>query len=85
MDRFVAQTHQRSHVADSESNDLLKVRAGIKRSAKETAEKWSNIITTDIAELKENVLAQLPKVETIGRNVRRDRCNTHPAVPGTQE
>ena len=85
VDRFVAQTHQRSHVADSKSNDLLKVRAGLKRSAKETAKKLSNFITTDIAKLKENVMARLPKVETIGRDVRRDRCNNHPAVPGTQQ
>ena len=38
-DKFVAQTHQHSHAADPESNDLLKTRAGIKRSAKDTAEK----------------------------------------------
>ena len=40
-DRFVAQTHQHSHAADPEGNDLLKARAGIKRSAKDTAEKKS--------------------------------------------
>ena len=59
--RFVAQVHQLIHVADLEGNDLLKARAGIKRSAKGTAEKTQNIITTNIAGLQENVLAQLPK------------------------
>ena len=80
-DRFVAQTHQHSHAADPEGNDLLKARAGIKRSAKNTAEKTQNIITSNIAGLQENVLARLPNIETIRRDVRRNRTNNHPAVP----
>ena len=43
MDRFVAQTHQHTHAADPEGNNLLKARAGIKRSARDTAEKTQNI------------------------------------------
>ena len=36
-DRFVAQTHQHTHAADPEGNDLLKARAGgIKPSAKDS-------------------------------------------------
>ena len=80
-DRFVAQTHQHTHAADLEGNDLLKARAGIKRSAKDTAEKTQNIITANIAGLQENVLARLPNIETIRRDVRRNRPNNHPAVP----
>ena len=38
-DRFVAQTHQHTPAADPNANDLLKARAGIKRSAKDTVEK----------------------------------------------
>ena len=79
--RFVAQTHQHTHAADPEGNDLLKARAGIKRSAKDTAEKTQNIITANIAGLQENVLARLPNIETIRRDVRRNRLNNHPAVP----
>ena len=79
--RFVAQTHQHTHAADPEGNDLLKARAGIKRSAKDTAEKTQNIITANIAGLQENVLARLPNIETIRRDVRRNRPNNHPAVP----
>ena len=63
--KFVTQTHQHSHAADPEDNDLLKARARIKRSAKDTAEKTQNIITINIARLHENVLARLPNVETI--------------------
>ena len=48
---------QHTHAADPEGNDLLKAKAGIKRSAKDTAEKTQNIITTNIAGLQENVLA----------------------------
>ena len=49
VDRFVAQTHQYSHAADPEGNDLLKARTGIKRSAKDSAEKTQNTITANIA------------------------------------
>ena len=80
-EKFVAQTHQHTHPGDPEGNDLLKARAGIKRSAKDTAEKTQNIITTNIAGLQENVLARLPNIETIRRDVRRNRLNNHPAVP----
>ena len=80
-DRFVAQTHQHTHAADPEGNNLLKARAGIKRSAKNTAEKSQNIIKANIAELKENVMARLPSIETIRRDVRRNRPCNHPAVP----
>ena len=34
--KFVTQTHQHSHAADPEDNDLLKARARIKRSAKDS-------------------------------------------------
>ena len=63
--KFVAQTHQHTQAADPESNNLLKARAGIKQSAKDTAEKTQNISTTNIAGLQENVLARLPNIETI--------------------
>ena len=78
---FVTQAHQHSHAADPEGNDLLKARAGTKRSAKHTAEKTQNIITANIAGLQENVLARMPNIETTGRDFRRNRPNNHPAVP----
>ena len=37
--KFVTQVHQHNHAADLEGNDLLKASAGIKWSAKDTAEK----------------------------------------------
>ena len=80
-DRCVAQTHQRTHAADSEGNDLLKARARIKQSTKDTAEKTENIIAANIASLQENVLVRLPNIETIRRDVRRNRPSNHPAVP----
>ena len=80
-DRFVAQTHQHGHAADLEGNNLLKARTGIKRSAKNIAGKTQNIITANIAGLEENVLARLSNIETIRRDVRRNRPNNHPPVP----
>ena len=79
--RFVAQTHQHGHAADPEGNNLLKTGAGIKRFAKNTAGKTQNIITANIAGLEENVLARLSNIETIPRDVRRNRPNNHPPVP----
>ena len=38
-DRFVAQTHQHTHAADRKGNNLLKAKAVIKGSAKDTTEK----------------------------------------------
>ena len=46
-----------------------------------TAQKTQNIITANIAGLQEDVLARLPKLETIQRDVRRNRPNNHQAVP----
>ena len=79
-DRFVAQTQQHNHAAYPEGNDLLKARVGIKRSAKDTVENTKNIITANIAGLQGNVLAQLPNIESIRRNARRNRPNNHSAV-----
>ena len=80
-DKFGAQTHQHTQAGNPEGHDLLKAGAGIKRSAKDTAEKKQNIITANIAGLQENVLARLPNIETIRRDVRRNRPNNHPGVP----
>ena len=80
-DRFVSQTHQRTQAANPRGNDLLKSRAGIKRSAKNTAEKTQSIITANTVGLQENVLARLSSIETIRRDVKRNRPNNHPAVP----
>ena len=80
-DRFVAQTQEHGHAADPEGNNLLKARAGIIRSAKSTAGKTQNIITANIVGLEENVLARLSNIETIRRDVRRNRPNNHPPVP----
>ena len=72
---------QHTHAADPNGNDFLKARAGIKRSAKDTVEKMQKTITANIAGLQENVLVRLPNIETIGRDVTRNRPNNHPAVP----
>ena len=61
-------------VADPEANNLLKVRAGIKRSGKDTAEN-ANIITAGRPGLQENALARPSNLETIQRDVRRNRSN----------
>ena len=74
------QTHQHTHAADPEGNDLLKTRAEIKWSAKDTVQKTQNI-TANMAGFQQNVLERLPNIETIRRDVRKIRPNNHPAVP----
>ena len=50
-----------------------------------TAEKTRNIITVNIVGLQENAPARLPNVETIRRDVRRNRPNNHQAVADTND
>ena len=50
----------------------MKARAAIKRSAKDAAEATQNLIAASIAGFQENVIARLPNVETILRDVRRN-------------
>ena len=84
-DRFVNQTHQHSHAADPEGTKLLKARVGMKRAAKDTAEITQNIIAANVAGLPGDVLARLPNVETLRRDVRRNRPNNHPVVPDAHD
>ena len=60
----------------------MKIKSGIKQSAKDTWEKKKqNIITANIAGIQEDLFARLSNVETIWRDVRRKRPKKHPAVP----
>ena len=43
--------------------------------------RYSRKNVANLVGLQENVLARLPNIETIRRDVRRNRPNNHPAVP----
>ena len=72
-DRFIAQTHVHSHDPVPEKLYVVKARAGMKRAPKNTAEKTQNISALNVEGLNEDTLARLPNVETLRRDVRRNR------------
>ena len=84
-DRFVAQAHVHSHDPDPEQLPVVKASAGMKRAAKDTAEKTQNIIALNVEGLNEDTLARLSNVETLRRDVRCNRNAIHPIVPDAQE
>ena len=84
-DRFVAQAHVHSRDPDPEKLSVVKARAGMKRAAKDKAEKTQNIIALNVEGLNEDTLARLPNVETLRRDVRRNRNAIHPIVPDAQD
>ena len=53
--------------------------------AKDIAEKKQNIIALNVDSLNEDTLARLPNVETLCRDVRRNRNAIHPIVPDAQD
>ena len=55
-------------------------RSAIKRAAIETNASTNKIIAANIAVVTDNVLGKLPRMETMRRNVRRQRA-THAAYP----
>ena len=73
-----------THDPDTGKLSVVKAWAGMKRAAKDTAEKTQNIIALKVEGLNEDTLARLPNVETIRRDVRRNRNAIHPIVPDAQ-
>ena len=71
-------------IPDPEKVLFEKSRLAIKRAAIETNASTSNITAANIAGLIDNVLAKLPRIETMRRDVRR-QCATHTAYPPIPE
>ena len=71
-------------IPDPEKVLLEKSRLAIKRAAIETNASTSNITAANIAGVIGNVLAKLPRIETMRRDVRR-QCATHTAYPPISE
>ena len=74
-DRFVARAHVHSHDPDPEYLSVVKASAGMKRTAKNTAEKTQNIIALNVEGF----------IETLRRDARRNRNAIHPIVPDAQD
>ena len=68
---------------DPEKVLVEKSRLAIKRAAIETNASTNNIIAANIAGVTDNVLAKLPRMETMCRDARRQRAThaTYPPIP----
>ena len=67
-------SHQFGHhtqAPNPEAVSALKLRSKMKREARYTDTTTNNIITTNIGGMHEEVLAKLPRIDTIRRDVRR--------------
>ena len=64
---------------------MVKARSRMKREAKYTNHKTTNIVTGNIAGLVEEELARLPNIETLRRDVRRNRNRNMLVVPDVND
>ena len=78
QNNFLRQSGEHTHAPDPEKVLVEKSRSAIKRVAIETNASTNNIIAANIAGVTDNVLAKLPRMETMRRDVRRQRA-THAA------
>ena len=71
------------HAPNPEAVFALKLCSKIKRDARYTDTTTNNIITTNIGGMHEEVLAKLPRIDTIRRDVRRQRAvnRPYPEIP----
>ena len=69
-DSFIRQTGDHTHAPDPDSIDVERLRSGIKRTARKTHDAANNVIAANVAGAGEAVLAKMPKIETIRRDVR---------------
>ena len=84
-DGFLCQTGEHNHFAHPEENAATKVRTNInKKQLRETNEITINVITANVIAQEDAVLAKLPRLDSIRRDVRR-QCivhQRHPPLPG---
>ena len=78
------QSGEDTHAPEPEKVLVEKSRSAIKRAAFETNASTSNINAANIDGVTDNVLAKLPRMETMHRDVRRQRAN-HAAYPSILE
>ena len=86
QENFSHQFGQHTHTPNPEAVSSLKLRSKIKRDARYTdtlCTTTNNIITTNIGEMHEEVLAKLPCIDTIRRDVREQRTvnQSYPELP----
>ena len=73
QENFSHQFDEHKYAPNTEAVSALKLRSEIKKDARDTDNTTSNIITTNIGGMHEQVLAKLPRIDTIRRDVRRQQ------------
>ena len=77
QNKFLRQSGEHIHAPDPDKV-LSASRSAIKRAAIETNASTNNIIAANIAGVTDNVLANLPRMETMRRDVIRQRATNAP-------
>ena len=82
QNKFLRQSGEHIHAPDPDKV-LSASRSAIKRAAIETNASTNNIIAANIAGVTDNVLANLPRMETMRRDVIRQRATNapYPSIP----
>ena len=84
QENFSHQFGQHTHAPNPDAVSALKLRSKMKRDAlRHTDTTTNNIITTNIGGMHEEVLAKLPSIDTIRRDVGRQRAvnRPYPEIP----
>ena len=84
QNNFLRQSGGHTHAPDPEKDLIEKSKSAIKRAAIETNASTKSIIVTNIAGVTDNVLARLSRLETMRRDVRRERATSaaYPPILG---
>ena len=87
QNNFLRQSGEHTHAPDPEKVLVEKSRSAIKRVAIETNASTNNIIAANIAGVTDNVLAKLPRMETMRRAVRRQSATyaAYPPIPDNDD
>ena len=76
---IVNQLHEHSHGANQTSNEVLRVKAGMKRRAENTQETTQQILTGGLANISEAAAVNLPSIPHVRRTIRMQR--PHQEIP----
>ena len=84
QNKFLRQSSEHTHAPDPEKDLVEKSKSAIKRAAIETNASTKSIIAANIAGVTGNVLARLPRMETMRHDVRRERATpaAYPPILG---
>ena len=83
QENFSHQFGQHMHASNTEAVSTLKLRSKMKKDARYTETTTNDIVTTNMGGIHEEIFAKLPRIDTIQRDVRRQRAGnrSYPEIP----